>query len=203
MCRLLYLPAGQSRPAVAAMTDWLEQLEKSAGGHGNGYATVNGGFVKGVGLSAADSAAAIAKMRRPVVWHTRRISCGLHTDELCHPFVTHKGCYLVHNGHWHQGAFTARCLKGPWSDTAVAALFIRLYGWEEFTKECSTGVWLHLTGAGLQVHYGSGDLVIERRTGALASEPSAKWGIWDDVEPGTYGVHERPKTVSKSINLFR
>lgn len=190
MCRLMYLPEGR-KPSADILTGWMESLERSFGGHGNGYATVGGGFVKGVGVTAKASAAAISKMRRPVIWHTRRISCGRHLDVLCHPFTTTPKCYLVHNGHWAQGAFTARCLKGPWSDTSVAALFIRLYGWKAFTQECKVGVWLHLTDGGLQVHYVTGDLVRERNGGALASEMCTDWGVWDEVEPGTYDVGDK------------
>jgi hypothetical protein len=173
----------------------MEDLSKSLGGHGNGYATSKGGAVRGEKLTERACADALHSTKHAAVWHTRLCSVGSVCDELCHPFATTKGCYLVHNGTWSQGSFTARCLKGKWSDTAVAALFIRLYGWDEFVAQQPSGVWLHLTPRGVAVHYSSGSLMVDVNTGALASEGCDRWGDWHTCEYGTYGVGKRPRAV--------
>lgn len=191
MCRLMYLPGGV-RPPKVILGRWLSALEKSNGGHGNGFATVKGGAVKGVELSPTACSDELIRLRKSAtVWHTRLISCGRRIDLLCHPFETSNGSYLVHNGHWSYGAYTARLLNGDWSDTAVAALHIRIHGWDDFVSRCDSGVWIHLTPKGRQVLYRSGSLMIERNTGALCSEAYSEWGVWDEVEFGEYGIGKK------------
>lgn len=197
MCRLMYLPS-KVRPPKKILRHWFEKLEDSNGGHGNGYATHRGGCVKGLRLTADQCTEAIHTSQAPVVWHTRYVSCGRMIDDLCHPFPTANGNYLVHNGHWPKAAFAAKLLKGEWSDTAVAALHIRLHGWDSFVAECNSGVWLHLTKKGCQVHYASGSLMVDVNTGALASEACPGWGDWVNVAYGTYGACQRPKQVQFS-----
>jgi hypothetical protein len=212
MCRLLYLPE-RALPATAEQRSewkiqrnvkllkrWLQQLEDSNGGHGNGLATVEKGAVKGVKLSAKRCARIISRTVQPVVWHTRRISCGAQVDELCHPFSTGDATrgWLIHNGHWAKGAFGAALLKGCWSDSRVAALYIKLYGWKAFTEVCDRGVWIHLTPTGRQVHYCSGSLFVEQDTGALCSEPTKLWGTWLPAAHGTYDEKE-PVQIAKPV----
>lgn len=188
MCRLVYLPANVARDK-SILTQWFEQLNRSFGGDGIGWATMRHGAVKGVTLTPEESAEAIARLRAPVVWHTRRVSCGIKSDALCHPHKTRYG-WLVHNGHWHTGAFAVRVLHGEWSDTAVAALHVKVYGWRATTAHLTSGVWLHLVKGGCAVCYRSGDLWVETRTGSLASEPCPRWGDWTKAEPGVYDTNE-------------
>jgi len=192
MCRLLYLPS-KVRPKRVVLIEWLESLIASQGGDGNGLATLRGGVVKGLSLDAEQCADLILASRGAALWHTRAVSSGIKSDDLCHPFDTGHG-WLAHNGHWHQGAFAAKLFQGSWSDTAIAAYWIELYGWDSFCRECRVGVWLHLTPRGLQVLYCSGSLYVESRTGALCSEPTRLWGDWQPVRPGAYQAGERPKT---------
>lgn len=184
MCRLLYLPpsAPRKRSLLKAIFD---QLEKSFGGDGNGFATMRGGIVKGVGLSTSKCAKLVSRCRGNVIWHTRRRSCGPKTAELCHPFRTGNG-YLAHNGHSGKFMVAAWMLKGTWSDSKVAAYFCRLYGWNKLCQETDGGVWLHLTSRGCYVCYDSGSLVVEAQTGALSSEPLGAWGDWRPAEHGCY-----------------
>jgi hypothetical protein len=203
MCRLLYLPA-KVRPPEAKLIAWLAALQRSFGGHGNGMATVRAGAEKGLAVTPEHSAAWLLRhAKSAAVWHTRRTSCGETTDVLCHPFRAGNG-WLVHNGHWGQGAFTAKLLKGAWSDTKVAALFISNYGWEAFCDECYAGVWIHLGPKGRSVLHRSGDLWVSK-SGALASEPCDGWGSWREAERGDYGPGERvavkpqPKLEQSSV----
>lgn len=188
MCRLLYLPACV-RPPIKVLTRWLVSLEKSFGGDGCGYATRKVSR-KGLALTAEASAEMIKKAKGDLIWHTRRVSCGPKTDALCHPFPTGEG-QLVHNGHWQTGAFTASMLEGTWSDTMVGAKCVEIHGWDHFTKQCNSGVWLHLTKEGVQVHFKSGSLWVEEDSGALCSEPCMGWGVWNEVAFGTYDVGEK------------
>lgn len=194
MCRLLYLPREFPRDPTI-LRPWLMSLDKSFGGDGCGFASFRKGVVKGVGLSASQSAKFLRRVKGPLIWHTRRISCGKKIDDLCHPFRTSDG-WLAHNGHWHQGAYTAALLEGEWSDSKVAALYIYKFGWEAFTETVSSGVWLHLTQDGCQICYESGDLWVELETGAVASEPCKGFGVWKPAATGTYEAGE-PVAVAK------
>jgi hypothetical protein len=185
----MYLPSNFPRdPEI--LIPWMEELENYFGGDGCGIATIRTGIRKGVLLTAKDSALLVSRTTTPVVWHTRKISCGQKIDELCHPFKTSRG-YLVHNGHWQKGAFSSLLLDGQWSDTKIAAHFIYLYGWKKFVKEVNSGVWIHLVKGGAEVCYVSGDLYVEQETGALASGPCKSWGDWGPAKPGTYEVGEK------------
>lgn len=184
MCRLMYMPKG-IRPPQKALLSWMQDLTKSQGGDGIGYATIKGGSVKGVKLTEEDCAKALSSTKDAFVWHTRWVSCGGKTDELCHPFTAGKG-WLVHNGTWSTGVFTASLLKGDYSDTAVAALAINVKGWDYFARNCYQGVWLQLTKKGCRVLYRSGSLYVETKTGALCSEPCREWGKWRKAEEGQY-----------------
>ena len=202
MCRLMYLPRG-ARPSKRVLKNWLVSLDESFGGHGCGLAS-HGKVRKGVAFTSRAAAALISKSKGPVLWHTRRVSCGPRSDELCHPFPTANGSFLAHNGHWTKGAFTASMLAGSWSDSAVAARYIQLYGWAKFTEHCEAGVWLHMTPEGVEVHYMSGDLWVEEKTGALCSEPCKGWGVWNKASFGTYKVGERvPAREASKPNLER
>lgn len=203
MCRLMYLPTNV-RPPRQVLTEWMAQLESSFGGHGIGYATSSRGAIKGEKITPKSSALDITRnLKGAVIWHTRRASIGSVGDDLCHPFPTTQGSYLVHNGHWGDGAFFATMFKGLWSDTRVAALAIQCKGWKAFTRYCNNGVWLHLTPKGLQVHYASGSLWGETETGALCSEPCKDWGKWAKVMQGTYddGIvkYEREKVRNETV----
>ena len=189
MCRLLYLPAKTPRN-YDLLLPWLEGLTKSFGGDGCGYATVRGGAKKGVSLTPQKSARQLSRLTAPVIWHTRRVSCGMKMDSLCHPFETGRG-WLAHNGHWSTGAFAARLLNGHWSDSKVAALYAQNHSWKALTKELDSGVWLHLIKSGCQVCYRSGDLYVEQETGALCSEPWKEWGRWRLARTGTYEAGEK------------
>jgi hypothetical protein len=163
----------------------MKSLSESDGGHGLGFATSKSA-TKGLTITEEFCAAAlINRSDCNVVWHTRRRSAGGVSDDLCHPFSTGLG-HLVHNGTWKAGVVAAKLMKGDWSDTSAAALYINLYGWKEFTASRPEGVWLHLTKKGVAVHYQSGSLWVETETGALASAPCPDWGEWGKAELGTY-----------------
>jgi len=204
MCRLLYLPA-DVRPTQKLLRTWIHQLNKSFGGHGVGYAY--GSFLrKATDLTAGFVARQLS--RRPanasVLFHTRRASVGKTCDELCHPFEVSPGHYLAHNGHWQEGMIAAKVLKGHWSDSAVGSLWIRLYGWEHFTRTCDSGVWLYNTPKGLFIHYASGSLYADSITGAFCSEPFARLGKWYPVAYGTYTPGEKlPEKKVYSLDSWK
>lgn len=195
MCRLLYLPAG-IRPPFPKLVTALCQLVKSFGGDGNGLATTSGLFSKGLRLSAW-SAAEMLHHDKPhdAIFHTRKTSMGLTVDQLCHPFLTRRGGFLAHNGHWSEASVAQSVLGSRYSDTRVAAHYISLYGWDRFVDNCDSGVWLYLKGDGLRVHYASGQLKVHE-SGILASEACLP-GEWYDAKYGTYKpgewIPEQPK----------
>lgn len=83
---------------------FLDFLERSMGGHGNGYALVKNGEMldlrKGVALK--NSAIAKAALKTDCDWfiyHTRLASCGTIRDSNCHPFQNpFNGDILAANG---------------------------------------------------------------------------------------------------------
>jgi hypothetical protein len=126
------------------------------------------------------------------------------SDELCHPFRVKPGCFLVHNGHWHEGAIAARLMDDgtQWSDTRCAARWIRLHGWGSFTRNCHDGVWLYMTPEGLFTHYATGDLYQCLDTGSLCSEPFKRFGLWDTVTRGTYEPDDKLPIAPPKQYLF-
>lgn len=198
MCRLAYF----KRP-FAGLRNWLEQLEASCGGDGNGVA-VGGGLVKGVHLTVAQTVAEIERHARanrgwaPALWHTRRTSVGGNKDVLCHPFACDDG-WLVHNGHWHEMAQEARRFGDGWSDTRMFSVLVERDGFADAVAEHEPpGVWLHMRRDGkLAVWKGSGSLWHAADVGAWGSEPCAGYGDWAEVARGWCGYGCKPETVAR------
>ncbi|MDE2104739.1 MAG: hypothetical protein KGL39_46310, partial [Patescibacteria group bacterium] len=144
MCRLAYI-----RRPFDGMQEWLEQLERSCGGDGNGVAVGNG-LVKGVSLTVQQTVIEIERHAKRnhgwahSLWHTRKTSSGGDCDQLCHPFACDNG-WLAHNGHWHQMAMEAKKFRGNWSDTRMFSLLVDRTGFADaITKYEPPGVWLHM-----------------------------------------------------------
>lgn len=205
MCRLLYLPAGVRPKSLE--TD-LFLLETKMGGHGNGIGFVVGGkeyIYKGEKYTVEECAKMLNEYPDyPALFHTRMVSCGGKTDDLCHPFSASMGKagedagILVHNGHWDKGAFATSVLAGEWSDTKVASLYIHLHGWAAFCRLAPSGAWLYLTEEGVHVYKGwCADLYFNEQ-GALCSEQLEWGGRWKDLKPGEYGPHTMYVTSGSS-----
>lgn len=101
MCRLVYMSSNKiDRTFLAKL---FEELEKSAGGDGNGI----GGFVDGhpiINKSVEKKASEFAGNLLDPAWdngilfHTRRASVGLINDSNCHPYI-YGDTITIHNGH--------------------------------------------------------------------------------------------------------
>ncbi len=201
MCRLAFV----TRP-FDGLTAWLRQLERSAGGHGNG-AAVGGRHCKGTRLSVHHTvgfwhdlrrtAKAKHKVRPPMLWHTRRTSSGATLDELCHPFPC-AGGWLAHNGHWplaHERGLAMQAEHGPMSDTRFFSMVVGEMGFERAVDRFTPpGVWLHMLRCGrLAVYKGSGSLCWSPDLDAWGSEP-ADVGEWWQLDSGLlWGYGEKPE----------
>lgn len=186
MCRLAYFPS--RKPFW--VKEWLIQLEKSAGGNGNGVVT-GGQLTKGLSLCVSKAAKIIEESGQPALFHTRLVSCGPTVDDLCHPFQTRYG-WLAHNGHWVQGAMAAEilnCLKGSWSDSKVFALLADKLGFYQACERFEPmGVWLMMSQKGrLSVYVRGGSLYYHPKTGIVGSvPPSGMDSEWVRVPDGFY-----------------
>lgn len=90
------------------LVNFFDYLEKSLGGHGNGYCMVhnNGKRIikKGVTLSNEEIVIDIKKNIDNIQWlmyHTRLASMGNISNQNCHPFKDSKGNVLMMNGTEH------------------------------------------------------------------------------------------------------
>lgn len=191
MCRLAYITK-----RFQGLEPWLEKMDKSCGGDGIGLVTA-GRCRKGLGVTVSYSHDLIRKSRKPALWHTRRVSCGRKSSKLCHPFAC-AGGWLVHNGHWLDGAISARILGDLWqgnlSDTALFARLVNQFGFEKSTERYTpSGVWLWMDSKHqLSVYKNSGSLCYSKDLGAWGSE-SADEGNWISVASGFYGPKDNVK----------
>jgi hypothetical protein len=194
MCRLAFITR-----RFAGIPDWLEQMEKSFGGDGNGIATLANGIRKGVNLSVKGTVDILEQERGPALWHSRKVSSGMKCDELCHPFPT-AGGFLVHNGHWSEGARMAEVLdtiyEGDYSDTWLMARLIRVLGFRKAVNRYKpSGVWLYMSKKGnLGIYKNGGNLWHSGKLRAFGSEAPAnteKWHHWHRVADGLYMPGDR------------
>lgn len=94
MCRLILMNKNGEKEIERnyGLTNYLEYLEMSMGGHGNGVALLRNGKVvyleKGVNLSVKEIAKVIRKRKYDwCIFHTRLASVGRKSDQNCHPFM--------------------------------------------------------------------------------------------------------------------
>lgn len=203
MCRLAYIP----KP-FDGMRGWLEQMERSAGGHGGGVAA-NKWLLKGVQVDARSTAREMlrvhnlmSKQKRrlpPFLWHTRRTSSGGHHDDLCHPFAC-AGGHLAHNGHWQAMHVQAQKIEGvPMSDTRLFSFVVDKGGFIDAVLDAHPpGVWLHMRDGQLAAWKSGGSLVYCPDTRVWGSEPAAQ-GRWYDVADGVYDYGEEPYLTTVSL----
>ncbi len=197
MCRLAFI----ERPFKGLET-WLKQLERSAGGNGNGVA-VGRQVLKGIKLSVVATVAAMHNLQPPrrgrkrplpALWHTRRTSSGNSVDQLCHPHRC-AGGWLAHNGHWSIAHTEAMKLtgRGPMSDTRFFSLLVQHRGFLKAAREFRPpGVWLHMRDNGSLAAWKSGGSLWHcPELGAWGSEP-ATMGAWHRVADGEYGYGDAP-----------
>lgn len=100
MCRIAYSKA--TFPHALALKVY-DTLERSNGGHGNGYWHKDlEQPVRGVKVSVKDSATAVSQYGGsfPFLWHTRITSQGQTCDDQNHPHLAGDFGALVHNGTW-------------------------------------------------------------------------------------------------------
>jgi hypothetical protein len=200
MCRLAFIT--ERFP----VKDWLQQLEKSMGGDGNGIA-IGKTLIKGVKVTIDKISDIIMNSKEPALFHTRRVSSGIKNDHLCHPFPCRKG-FLAHNGHWTDGHNAAcvlddlRFLKEFASDSQVFSFVVDKIGFERaVTKYKPDGVWFFLNKKGkLFVYKNYGVVYYSPEYDAWGSEKSDE-GHWYAVEDGYYTPGDTPKEAQWSINF--
>lgn len=211
MCRLAYFPP-KARINIKRMATFLEQLETSFGGDGNGYAAIAPDGTAIVQKSVKMATSAIARSIVPLIrqgyavyFHTRKISIGWKSDEQCHPFYIDgpefKGV-LCHNGTWSEGGTLAKYL-GTGSDTATFAYIIGELGLEKIDQRKlmpSHGVFLIYgsspgeTPTHNVLHLG-GSLEYCPVTGIWASEFFKDWPHYAKaycVETGAHSLDKQP-----------
>jgi hypothetical protein len=142
---------------------------------------------KGINLDVYECADWVMSSKKPALFHTRRASIGGLSTSLCHPFKCHGG-YLVHNGHWLEGAAIADQRQSLTSDTQIMAEFVEDLGFEEAMRKLDpAGVWLWMDAkdGSLQIFKRGGTLWMCEELGAVGSEPAAE-GHWFAVANGFY-----------------
>lgn len=183
MCRLYFNPKPANRGLVG-LTSQFEQLERVAGGHGNGVALLNQGrVIKGLNKKSDDLAAAAIDDGGPMMFHTRLASIGTISDQLCQPFKV-APLIVAHNGHWWgwNDALTAMLaarklsyVPQHLSDSLVGALAARAWGSFVISSYIQTGVWmladLKTTEPKVMVAVNTGDFCVNLTTGEAASQP--------------------------------
>lgn len=152
MCRIAIL----TNPIkINNLDKWLEALEKSGGGDGNGIAYVDKGKIKiekSMKMTTASLSQRINKNKYalPILFHTRKVSKGGKTDELCHPFYVTDNLAIVHNGTWtnyEHGMWTLLSRGFPissikeQSDTSLTAILINEFG-IEILDIIKSGIWV-------------------------------------------------------------
>lgn len=214
MCRLAYIP-GNSPVKKKQLVTLFNELEKSCGGDGNGYAVVQNGkpiIRKALNLtceSIVDDVFTYIKAGHSVYFHTRKVSIGWKSDHQCHPFKM-DGFYfrgvLCHNGTWGDGGVLAKYFKTG-SDTATLAHMIGKMGIRGLKKQQlwpKSGVFLiHGCKPGNiprnKVHLISGDLQYCPISKIWASEFPTSWDNYNETYDVKEGIHdldiEAPKYV--------
>jgi hypothetical protein len=168
MCRMALLPSNwKGKEAV----EFLDALEKSMGGDGNGFAWRDAegpAIMKGLEVenSALDTINATSSM---VLYHTRKTSAGTMNDENTQPFFTDAANpvapILCHNGTWtdYKDFFKIAVMTGQiaigtytsWSDTRFMAWLIGKHG-EDSLSLTTSSVWILYYGDKAVVHVKSG-----------------------------------------------
>ena len=200
MCRLAYI---RERPAQ--LSGWLAQMEKSAGGDGNGVVLAKrAACTKGVKVALSETVDIIQNSAAPALWHTRRVSSGIKSDDLCHPFQV-AGGWMVHNGHWWDGDRASSILRdatglGPVSDTRLFSMVADRRG---FRIACldyrPQGVWLWMNPKGkLSVWKNGGSLWYNPELKTFGSETDGK-GYWYEVADGWHSPKIEPRKMSAKL----
>lgn len=102
MCRLAIMDKKgfESLDKEFGVYEYMDFLEKSNGGHGNGYALIKDGEIleadKGINLSNEEIYCNIAEKDFDYfIYHTRITSQGSTCDNQCHPFITPQKDFLL------------------------------------------------------------------------------------------------------------
>lgn len=206
MCRLLYFPANSEmirKIGKENLTAFLKQLEKSAGGDGNGigFFTSKGEakIFKGVNFKVEDAAEIIynvitkEKTSSGVIFHTRRASVGNVSDELCHPFQG-KGFLLAHNGHWAKYEdyalilmLTGYPILADYSDTYILAVVCDIISKKAgldkmlkfIRKELKFDKWLLLTQKQIFHSDGLCKIYFRNLSGFILASEAPHWRVKD------------------------
>jgi hypothetical protein len=138
MCRLaIFGGIRKEKPLQTA----LIQLERSMGGHGNGYWDTHfKETIKGLSLLPEDIAEMSYGQKGTHLFHTRLATAGGMRDELNHPFEG-KEWVVMHNGHWYEWD---RYAEYEMSDTQCAARIIDENGPGVLLNRAfdDSGVWI-------------------------------------------------------------
>jgi len=169
MCRIALLPSGYKGEKIV---DFLDDLEKSKGGDGNGFGWFNkrneAQVIKGLKVKNK-TINTIKPASDMVLYHTRIASAGETNDENTQPFITKADggdpFILCHNGTWTTYAEYKKILLmmgklkvkhyKEWSDTRFMAHLIATQG-EDRLDLPTSGVWVKFYGNKAIVHVKDG-----------------------------------------------
>lgn len=226
MCRQAWFPPGDSARDARALTDYFRQLEKSAGGHGNGAGWMDpttGKYrvEKALRMSCSEAAQMVAARPRDAwgIFHTRLASAGVRDDRGCHPHVyesqqedraKRRLVVLTHNGTWSQweGACVAVGVKYP-NDSACIAALIADRGWKKIAAAIDQTIIAAIREQGAvhvrvwKNHYplvqlADDGIASEGGTGEFKAVQGLQRGSHDAAKPRTEALEYRFRSPSTS-----
>ena len=195
MCRIaIIFDGGKNKPQIKV---WWKSLETTGGGQGNGFAFAEADHVEIIKslLLTTDDIVDMLPDEKTILFHTRKVSTGGMTDELCHPFRINNELALVHNGTWKEYLMVRTILLNrnytcsqllQSSDTQIVAYLIKEYG-IDILDMVNEGVWVTLGKDGdVILYYYSGQF-------EFAQFPDGTWAY------GTTTGILHPETTYKPV----
>lgn len=127
MCRIGYFPKGMTevfnRPDIVQI---LLALEKSKGGHGNGFYYFGGDHIYKSAKMPINKMIKKGAWKQGFLFHTRLATHGNHTRRNTHPFRLDGGEVVIHNGIWSDYKYALPfCNPKSETDSEVLGYWIR------------------------------------------------------------------------------
>ena len=183
MCRIAYVPDTGTIDG-RDLADLFSCLEHALGGDGNGLAFISDDTVhvaKSITLGTEFLADLAMQTSGPVLFHTRRATCGGVCDALCQPFVIDNKAF-AHNGSWcgWNDVALELILRGdmdgsaPLNDSLTSAVIAAKHG--RYTLETiKIGVFVIMTPGKTWLHLRGGQFRFCKSMGIYASEFPTDW----------------------------
>ena len=137
MCRIAYYPSGVfdyfTRPYLV---DMLLDLEKSKGGHGNGFYFFGGNHIYKSATMPINKMIKKGAWKHGFLFHTRLATHGNQTRLNTHPFRLDGGEVIIHNGIWSNYKIALPfCNPRSKTDSEVLGYWIRNKGYTEMPSD--------------------------------------------------------------------